>query len=84
MPMAAPKSKQQSERDKTFAKGGQTRMLPKQSAGPQKPAATGHAVKGGAPGAKSSRGGPPQRGVSLSVPAKAGATGNVPTGRKGR
>jgi hypothetical protein len=80
----APKPKKESERDKTFAKGGRDHMLPKQSAGPQKPAATGHAVKGGAPGAKSSRGGPPLRGVSSSVPAKAGATGNVPTGRKGR
>lgn len=70
--MAAPKLKQQSERDKTFAKGGQTRMLPKQSAGPQKPGGTAHAVN---PGAKRAAGGPPVRGVSASTPAKPGRTG---------
>lgn len=76
--MAAPKSKQQSERDKTFAKGGQTRMLPKQSAGPQKPGGTAHAVN---PGSKRAAGGPKQHGVSLSRPAKAGHTAPPVKGR---
>src|SRR4029077_14732382 len=43
-------SKQKSEREVSFAKGGSTRMMMPQAAGPQKPGVTAHAVKDGAPG----------------------------------
>jgi hypothetical protein len=69
------KSKQLSEHGKAFAKGGSTHMLPKQAANPQAAGRSAHVVKGGAPGAKSARGGPPIRGVSTAVPAKPGKTG---------
>ena len=75
-------SKQKSERDVSFARGGSTRMMKPQAAGPQKPGTTAHAVKGAAPGAKAARGGPKTaRDVSLSVPAKASHTAPP---RKGR
>jgi hypothetical protein len=76
-----PKPKKESERGATFAEGGSTRMHKPQSANPQKPGTTAHAVKGAAPGAKAAKGGPPTRGVSLSRPATAGHTAPV---RKGR
>jgi hypothetical protein len=56
-------------------------MLRKQVAGPQKPAATGHAVKGAAPGSKRAIGGAPMRGLASSVPAKAGHTAPPVKGR---
>jgi hypothetical protein len=84
--MAAPKSKQETMRPAAFAKGGSgptNKMFKSQAAGPARAAHTGKAATA-APGAKAPRGGPPLRGVSSSVPANAGATGNVPIGRKGR
>jgi hypothetical protein len=75
-------SKQKSERDVSFARGGSTRMMKPQAAGPQKPGTTAHAVKGAAPDAKAARGGPKiARDASLSVPAKASHTAPP---RKGR
>jgi hypothetical protein len=67
--------KKDRERGATYARGGNDRMFPEQAANPQKPAVTGHAVKGGAPGAKAARGGPPVRVGGLSVPAQGGRTG---------
>jgi hypothetical protein len=63
------------QRAKTFAEGGDTRMAKPQAANPQKPAVTGHAVKGG--NVKRAVGGPPTRGVSLSKTAVPGHTGPV-------
>jgi len=75
-------SKQKSERDVSFAKGGSTRMMKPQAAGPQRPGVTAHAVKDGAPGKRAATGGPKTaRDVSLSVPAKASHTAPP---RKGR
>ena len=53
----APKTKTSVQHGAAFAKGGSTKMAKPQSAGPQKPGSTAHAVKGGAPGAKSAKGG---------------------------
>jgi hypothetical protein len=75
------KSKKESERAAAFAEGGAKRMLPKQAANPQKPGGTAHNVKGAAPGARSAKGGPPTRGVSLSRPAAAGHTAPLKKGR---
>jgi hypothetical protein len=63
------------------AKGGTTKMLPKQAANTQKPGGTAHAVKGGAPGPKHASGGPVIRGVSTTKPARAGHTAPVKKGR---
>jgi hypothetical protein len=62
------------ERATPYARGGSTKMFPKQAAGPAKPAITGKAQTV-APGRKSAVGGPPTRGVSSALPAKAGRTG---------
>jgi hypothetical protein len=69
------KSKQRSERSTTFAEGGAAKMHSRQTANPQKPAVTGHAVKGG--NAKRAVGGPKTSGVSLSKVAVPGHTGPV-------
>jgi hypothetical protein len=66
------------QRPAVLAKGGRDHMLPKQSAGPQKPGGTAHAVN---PGSKRAAGGTKQRGVSLSRPAKAGHTAPPVKGR---
>ena len=67
-------SKQKSERDKTFARGGDAKMVRPQAAGPAAPARTGK-TQTPAPGAKAAKGGPKtERGVSLAVPAAAGRT----------
>ena len=69
-----PKPKKSAERELTYARGGAGHMMPKQAANPQKPGGTAHNVKGAAPGAKSAKGGPPTRGVSVAVPAAPGKT----------
>jgi hypothetical protein len=69
------KSKQRSERSTTFAEGGAGKMHPRQSANPQKPAVTGHAVKGG--NVKRAVGGPKTSGASVSKVAVPGHTGPV-------
>jgi hypothetical protein len=79
-------SKQDRERGAAYArggKGGANEMLPEQAANPQKPAVTGHDVKGAAPGAKYARGGPKNVGYGLSLPAVGGHTAPVRLG-KGR
>ena len=72
--------KQTAQRGTTFAKGGAGKMFSKQTAGPQRPGVTAHAVKRGAAGAKSAKGGPPMRGTSSAAAAKAGHTSQI---RKG-
>lgn len=69
-----PKLKQGSERSKTFAQGGSTRMLPKQAAGPARSGITGKAQTA-APGARRASGGKTKVGFSPALPAKAGRTG---------
>jgi hypothetical protein len=79
-------SKRDREHGAAFAKGGKgapNKMLPEQAANPQKPAVTGHAVKGAAPGARSAKGGPKNVGYGLSLPAVGGHTAPVRLG-KGR
>jgi hypothetical protein len=76
-----PKPKQETERSAVYARGGKgppNKMAGPQAANPQKPGATAHAVKGGAPGPQRAvGGGKTPRGVSLSTPAKPGRTGVV-------
>ena len=50
------KSKQETEKNVTFAEGGDTHMFGKQAAGPDKPGNTGK-DQSGAPGAKYAEGG---------------------------
>ena len=76
-----PKTKKGLERGRAFAVGGVTKMHKPQAANPQKPGGTAHAVKSTAPGAKSAKGGPQTREVSLSKPATPGHTAPL---RKGR
>jgi hypothetical protein len=58
----------------TFARGGSTRMMKPQAAGPAKGGQTGKQQRE-APGPKYASGGPARAGRSVSVPAKAGRTG---------
>jgi hypothetical protein len=67
---------------KDFAKGGSTRMLPPQSAGPQQPARTGHTIKSAASGAaKASGGSRTLRTPTLAMPAAPGRTAPPKKGR---
>lgn len=68
------------QRPAALAKGGSGHTFKQQAAGPMLSGRTGK-PQSASPGAKSSRGGPPQRGVSLSVPAKAGHTAPPKKGR---
>jgi hypothetical protein len=71
----AAKTKQESERDVTFAEGGDTHMFGQQAAGPDKPGNTGKDTSG-APGAKFAKGGSSKMfGFTPSQEAKAGQTG---------
>ena len=73
--MVAPKTKKESEKDVTFAEGGDTSMFGPQSAEPYKPGNTGKDTKG-APGAKFAKGGTGKMfGFTPSQDAKAGQTG---------
>ncbi|HEX6826827.1 MAG TPA: hypothetical protein VF077_10980 [Nitrospiraceae bacterium] len=54
--MAGGKYKQESEKDVTFAEGGDTHMFSQQAAGPDKPGNTGKDTSS-APGAKYAEGG---------------------------
>jgi hypothetical protein len=68
-------SKQESEKDVEFAKGGNTPMFGQQAAGPDKPGNTGKDTSG-APGAKYAEGGKGKMfGFTPSQPAKSGQTG---------
>jgi hypothetical protein len=70
-------TKRSSERDTTFAEGGDKKMLKPQAAGPAAPARTGK-IQTPAPGAKVAKGGSKlPRNVSPAVPAKPGRTGAV-------
>jgi hypothetical protein len=78
--MIAPTPKKETAHRAAGAKGGSTHMLPKQAAGPAAPGRSGK-IPSPAPGAKSAKGGPPTRGVSLATPAKPGRTSQVVKGR---
>jgi hypothetical protein len=68
------KSKQESEKNVTFAEGGDTPMFKQQAAGPDKAGNTGK-DQSAAPGAKYAAGGSTKMfGFSPSVPATAGKT----------
>lgn len=68
-------TKKESEKDVTFAEGGDTPMFGKQAAGPDKPGNTGKDTSG-APGAKFAKGGSGKMfGFTPSQDAKAGQTG---------
>jgi hypothetical protein len=69
------KTKRSSERNTTYARGGADHMVRPQSAGPQNPGGTAHNVKGGAPGAKSARGGGHASVPGRVLTAKGGRTG---------
>jgi hypothetical protein len=58
----------------SFAKGGSTRMMKPQAAGPAKAGQTGKPANT-APGSRYASGGPARTGRSVSVPAAAGRTG---------
>jgi hypothetical protein len=74
MVMAA-KTKQESEHNVEFAKGGDTHMFGQQAAGPDKPGDTGK-DQSPAPGAKFASGGSHKMfGFNPSQPATAGQTG---------
>lgn len=67
----ATKSKEVSEKNVTFAKGGKTKMFGRQAASPQVAGESGHTVKGG--DAKFAQGGSGHMfGFRPSVPARAG------------
>jgi hypothetical protein len=69
------KDKQETEKDVTFAEGGDTPMFSEQAAGPDKPGNTGKDTSS-APGAKYAEGGKGKMfGYNASQPAKAGQTG---------
>jgi hypothetical protein len=71
----AAKTKQESEHNVEFAKGGDTHMFGKQAAGPDKPGDTGK-DQSPAPGAKFASGGSGKMfGFNPSQPATAGQTG---------
>jgi hypothetical protein len=76
-------SKKDRVRGAVYAEGGDDKMFKEQAANPQKPAVTGHAVKGTAPGARAAKGGPRNTGYGLSLPAVGGHTAPVRLG-KGR
>lgn len=68
-------SKEKSEHNADFAKGGNTPMFSEQAAGPQKPGTTAHDIKGGAPGADFAKGGSGRMfSYAGSQPAQAGKT----------
>jgi hypothetical protein len=69
----APKTKTSSQHERQYARGGNTHMLGKQAAGPQKPGSTAHAVK--STGGKSARGGAHASVPGRTLSAKAGRTG---------
>jgi hypothetical protein len=77
--MIAPTPKRETSRRTAGAKGGAGHMIPKQAAGPARPAITGKAPSA-APG-KRAASGPRTSGHSLSVPAKAGRTAPATKGR---
>lgn len=67
--------KEFSEKNKEFAKGGNTHMFGEQAAGPEKPGTTAHDVKGGAPGPTFAKGGSGKMfGFQGSVSQEAGRT----------
>ena len=71
----AAKTKQESEHNVEFAKGGNTHMFGQQAAGPDKPGDTGK-DQSPAPGAKFASGGSGKMfGFNPAVPATAGQTG---------
>jgi hypothetical protein len=71
----ATKTKQENERDVTFAEGGDTHMFGEQAAGPDKPGNTGKDPTS-APGPKYAKGGTTKMfGFAGSQEAKAGQTG---------
>jgi hypothetical protein len=69
-----PKSKKEAEHPASFGRGGPGHMFSKQAAGPARPGVTGK-TQNKAPGKRAAAGGPPIRGVSSALPAKAGRTG---------
>jgi hypothetical protein len=71
----ASKTKTSVQHGAAFAKGGNTRMAKPHAANPQKPGGTAHAVKGGAPGAKSAKGGGHAPVLGRVLSAKGGRTG---------
>jgi hypothetical protein len=66
--------KKDRQRGGSFAEGGKGKMFAEQVAGAQKSGRTGHAVKGGAPGAQAAKGGGRSKVSGLSVPARPGRT----------
>jgi hypothetical protein len=78
--MIKPISRGETERRTAGVKGGADKMFKKQSAGPAKAGQTGK-NQTPAPGAKSAKGGPLIRGVSLSKPAAKGRTAPLTKGR---
>lgn len=75
MSMGKKVSKEKSEHNVEFARGGNQHMFGPQAAGPQQPATTAHDVSGGAPGADFAKGGGGKMfGYAGSVPATAGKT----------
>ncbi len=70
----AKKSKEVSEKNVTFAKGGKTKMFGKQAAAPQQAGESGHATKGG--DSKFASGGKTKMfGFRPSAPARPGQSG---------
>ena len=73
--MVAPKTTKESEKDVTFAEGGDTPMFGKQAAGPDKPGNTGKDPTA-APGPKFAAGGSNKMfGFQGSIPKEPGKTG---------
>jgi hypothetical protein len=66
-------NKQTTERAKTFAKGGSTKMFGRQAAGPDKPGNTGK-DQSHAPGKRFAEGGTKKLGPRSSQPARRGHT----------
>ena len=81
--MTTPKSKKETEREITYARGGSgpTNRMVKPQAATQKPGRTAHDVKGSAPGARVAEGGAKMRGTTAAMPARAGHTSPIKKGR---
>jgi len=76
------KTKCSVQHERQYARGGNTHMARPQSAGPQRPSTTAHAVKG--TGGKSAKGGPHSAVPGRTLSAKAGRTRKKPRPFAGR
>ena len=74
MPKSVNQSKHDRQRERQYARGGNTPMHRQQAAGPAKSGQTGKSQTP-APGARAARGGPKVHVGGRSVPAKEGSTG---------